>query len=525
MSEAAAPGAPSVPQRTSVYAWVVLAMLAFIYIFNFLDRQLMSVLIESIKKDPAFATTLPDGTTVGLTDAQMGWMTGFWFALVYTVLGVIVGFLADRTSRRNILYVGATLWSGFTALCGLSTNYMTLLLARVGVGVGEAAGAPPSYSIISDYFPAEKRGLALALFSMGVPLGQAAAIAFGAQIDKAYGWRTAFIAIGVAGVIAALIMLFVVREPKRGAMDSAKLAAMANERSSFGETFWQFISRPALLWTAMGCGLSSFVGYAALGWNASFLLRTLGMTMDELSLWYALVIGVGIGIGTIASGFIVDIMAKRSRVWYALVPLIAMTAATPFWYVYTQAVDWPTGLGLLILPLLLNIFYLAPALAVVNNSVKPSQRTMSSAILLMILNFIGLGGGPTLVGILSTNFSADKVAAGMDKALAGAEGLRDALLWMTPFFAVAVFFMVLQYLALRREVQADGPVSDGGFATGVLLLLVGVAGLGARYYFGGVTGMTSTDVVPLLQMIMLVVATVLGLFLLLGAGGRKKAAA
>ena len=169
MSEAAAPGAPSVPQRTSVYAWVVLAMLAFIYIFNFLDRQLMSVLIESIKKDPAFATTLPDGTTVGLTDAQMGWMTGFWFALVYTVLGVIVGFLADRTSRRNILYVGATLWSGFTALCGLSTNYMTLLLARVGVGVGEAAGAPPSYSIISDYFPAEKRGLALALFSMGVP--------------------------------------------------------------------------------------------------------------------------------------------------------------------------------------------------------------------------------------------------------------------------------------------------------------------------------------------------------------------
>jgi len=202
-----------------------------------------------------------------------------------------------------------------------------------------------------------------------------------------------------------------------------------------------------------------------------------------------------------------------------------MTAATPFWYLYTQAVDWPTGLGLLILPLLLNIFYLAPALALVNNSVKPSQRTMSSAILLMVLNFIGLGGGPTLVGILSTNFSADKVAAGMDKALAGAEGLRDALLWMTPFFAVAVFFMVLQYLALRREVQADGPVSDGGFATGVLLLLVGVAGLGARYYFGGVTGMTSTDVVPLLQMIMLVVATVLGLFLLLGAGGRKKAAA
>ena len=510
---AAPPGA----QRTTPYAWVVLAMLAFIYIFNFLDRQLMSVLIESIKHDPAFP--------VPLTDEQMGWMTGFWFALVYTVLGVIVGFLADRTSRRNILFVGATLWSGFTALCGMATNYPMMLVARVGVGVGEAAGAPPSYSIISDYFPAEKRGLALALFSMGVPLGQAAAIAFGAQVDKAYGWRTAFIAIGVAGVIAALLMLFVVREPKRGAMDPAKLAATAHERSSFSATFWQFISRPVLLWTAMGCGLSAFVGYAALGWNASFLLRTLQMTRDELSLWYALVIGVGIGIGTLSSGFIVDVMAKRSRVWYALTPLIAMVAATPFWYLYTQAQNWPTALGLLILPLLFNIFYLAPGIALVNNSVKPSQRTMSSAILLMVLNFVGLGGGPTLVGILSTAFSSQKAAAGMDAAVAGAEGLRDAMLWMTPFLGVAVFFLALQAFAIKREESAGGPVSDGGFAVGVLLLLVGVIGLGARYYFGGVTGMTSTELMPLLQMALLVLSTVLGVVLFAGANRRKSSAA
>ena len=517
--------APSGAQRTSPYAWVVLAMLAMIYIFNFLDRQLMSVLIESIKNDPAFLKQLPDGRTEGLTDEQMGWMTGFWFALVYTVLGVIVGFLADRTSRRNILFVGATLWSGFTALCGLSHNYLTLLLSRVGVGIGEAAGAPPSYSIISDYFPAEKRGLALALFSMGVPLGQAAAIAFGAQVDKVYGWRMAFIVIGVAGVIAALLMLFVVREPKRGAMDPAKLAATAHEKSSFGATFWHFISRPALLWTAMGCGVSAFVGYAALGWNASFLMRTLHMSRDELSLWYALVIGVGIGIGTLGSGFIVDIMAKRSRVWYALTPLIAMVAAAPFWYLYTQAQDWPMALGLLVLPLLFNIFYLAPGIALVNNSVKPSQRTMSSAILLMVLNFIGLGGGPTLVGILSTSFANQKVAAGMEAAVAGAEGLRDALLWMTPFLGVAVFFIALQALAIKREETVGGPVSDGGFAAGVLLLLVGVAGLGARYYLGGAAGMTSTDFMPLLQIAMLVVSTALGLVLLAGAGRRKKAAA
>lgn len=511
MTESAA--APPGAQRTTAYAWVVLAMLAFIYIFNFLDRQLMSVLIESIKKETQF------------TDEQMGWMTGFWFALVYTVLGVIVGFLADRTSRRNILFVGASLWSAFTALCGVAQNYPTMLAARVGVGVGEAAGAPPSYSIISDYFPAEKRGLALALFSMGVPLGQALAIAFGAQIDKFFGWRTAFIAIGVAGLIAALLMLVVVREPKRGAMDPAYATPSAQERSGFGATFWQFISRPALLWAAMGCGLSAFVGYAALGWNAPFLIRVLKMTPDELSLWYALVIGGGIGIGTIASGMIVDLMAKRSRVWYALVPLFAMAVAGPFWYFYTLAQDWKTALILLILPLLLNIFYLAPALALVNNSVKASQRTMSSAILLMILNFIGLGGGPTLVGVLSTGFANSKIASGVDKVLAAQEGLRESLLWVTPFFGVAVFFIGLQALAILREQKASGPVSDRGLSAGFLLLICGALGLGARYYFGGVAGMMSTEVIPLIQMIMLLLATVLGLILLAGSlFGRKTAA-
>ncbi|HOY76734.1 MAG TPA: MFS transporter [Hyphomonadaceae bacterium] len=510
---AAPPGA----QRTKPYAWVVLAMLAMIYIFNFLDRQLMSVLIESIKHDPAFPEPL--------TDEQMGWMTGFWFALVYTVLGVIVGFLADRTSRRNILFVGATLWSGFTALCGMATSYPMMLVARVGVGVGEAAGAPPSYSIISDYFPAEKRGLALALFSMGVPLGQAAAIAFGAQIDKMFGWRVAFIGIGVAGVIAAILMLLVVREPKRGAMDPSKLAATANEKSSFGATFWQFISRPALLWTAMGCGLSAFVGYAALGWNASFLLRTLHMTRDELSLWYAIVIGVGIGIGTIASGAIVDIMSKRSRVWYALTPLIAMAAAMPFWYLFTQATDWPMGLALLFLPLLLNIFYLAPALALVSNSVKPSQRTMSSAILLMVLNFVGLGGGPTLVGILSTTFAKQKVAAGMEAAVAGAEGLREAMFWMTPFFFVACAFLALQAMAIHREVKEGRSISDGGLRVGIVLLFVGVAGLAARYILTGPEGMVSGEFMGLLQLVMLLVSTALGGWLIVGAGKRKPAAA
>jgi predicted MFS family arabinose efflux permease len=468
-------GAPAIAHRTATYSWVVLAMLAFIYIFNFLDRQLMSTLIESIKKD------------TGFTDKQMGFMTGFNFALFYTVFGVIVGFLADRTSRRNILFAGAFLWSGFTALCGMAQTYPVMLAARAGVGVGEAAGAPPSYSIISDYFPPEKRGLALALFSLGVPLGQAFAVAFGAQIDIIWGWRYAFIGIGIAGVVASIMLLLIVREPKRGAMDHSatvtreQAEANASVKEGFLSTVWQFVSRPMLLWTALGCGFTAFVGYASLVWNAPFFLRVLGMTREELSIWYALAIGLGIGLGTWASGALTDMLVKRSKAWFALMPAIAMALAAPFWYFYTQQSEWGMAVIILSVPLFLTIMYLAPALALVQNSVKPSQRTMSGAILLMILNGIGLGGGPTLVGTLSTQFTTDKVAGGMEAAAASAAGLRDALVWMTPFYAVAVAFLLMEMMAINREVKAGGPVRDGGFRAGLVLAVVGIAGLYFRF--------------------------------------------
>lgn len=533
MSTGTAAGAAPSAHRTTPYAWVVLAMLAFIYIFNFLDRQLMSTLIESIKKD------------TGFTDKQMGFMTGFNFALFYTVFGVIVGFLADRTSRRNILFAGAFLWSGFTALCGMAQSYPVMLAARAGVGIGEAAGAPPSYSIISDYFPPEKRGLALALFSLGVPLGQAAAVAFGAQIDIIWGWRAAFIGIGIAGVVASIMLLLIVREPKRGAMDHSatvsreQAEANASVKEGFLATISAFVTRPMLLWTALGCGFCAFVGYASLVWNAPYFLRVLGMTREELSLWYALAIGLGIGLGTWFSGAIVDILVKRSKAWYALLPAICMAAAAPFWYFYTKASEWQAAILILSVPLFLTIAYLAPALALVQNSVKPSQRTMSGAILLMILNMIGLGGGPTLVGTLSTNFTQAKIAGGMEAGPAGAAGLQEALLWMTPFYAVAVFFLVLEMMAINREVKAGGPVLDGGFRAGLVLAVVGLAGLYVRFQdlgfpnavvdlsrigqFGGAPLVdqidTSFDVFISLS---LTVFTVWGLYLLITSLMRKR---
>ncbi len=478
----AAAGAPAVAHRTAPYAWVVLFVLMFIYIFNFLDRQLMSILIEPIKAE------------MGFTDSQMGLMTGFYFALFYTGFGVIVGFLADRTSRKFILGCGAILWSAFTALCGMAQNYPTMLAARVGVGVGEAAGAPPSYSIISDYFPPERRGLALALFSLGVPFGQALGAGFGAALHETVGWRNAFIGIGAAGVVAAVIMLVVVREPKRGAMDhnstvsKAQAEANAAQKVGFTKTFWDFMSRPALLWTALGCGLCSFVGYAALGWNVSFLIRVKGINYTEVALFYALMLAVAMGLGTWVSGAVVDWLAKRSKVWYALLPATAMGLAIPFWLAYVWAPSWQLSIAILAVPTFLTIMYLPPALALVQNSVNPSQRTMSGALLLMVLNIIGLGGGPTMVGMLSDLFSQQATAGGLEAAAASAQGLQTALYWVTPFYFVAVGFILLQASAVARELKAGGAVGDGGFRFGLVLALVGLTGLYLRFQSVGLPG-------------------------------------
>ncbi|MBI1340355.1 MFS transporter [bacterium] len=422
-------------QRASPYAWLVLAVLLFIYIFNFLDRQLMSILQEPIKEE------------LGLTDGQLGLMTGLYFALVYTVLGVVVGFLADRTSRRNILFAGAFLWSLFTVFCGLAKTYPTMVAARMGVGVGEAAGAPPSYSIISDYFPPRMRGTALAIFSLGVPFGMALGAAFGAKIHEIWGWRMAFIGIGAAGIAASFLLLFIVREPKRGAMDPPEKALQAQEKSGFVETTRDFFANPVLLLTALGCGAAAFVGYALLNWNVSFLIRVKGITYGDIATYYALMLAVSIGGGTIVAGVLVDWLVKRSKVWYAMLPAIAFTLSIPFHLAYVWAPTWEMSLLLAAGPSFLNICYLAPALAVVQNTVKPSQRTMAGALLLLVNNLIGLGLGPAYVGWLSDGFAA---------GLGPVEGLRMAMYWVTPAYAVTVAFLLAEAWALKRQERQAG---------------------------------------------------------------------
>jgi predicted MFS family arabinose efflux permease len=372
------------------YRYMVVGLLAVVYTFNFMDRQILSTLAEPIRKD------------LNLSDTALGALGGLTFALFYTTFGIPVAWLSDRFKRVWIMAAACGLWSVFTAGCGLATNFTQLAISRMMVGIGEAGGSPPSYSLISDYFPAKERGAGLAIYSLGVPLGSMLGVALGAGVAAAHGWRVAFFVVGLPGVLLALIMLLVVREPKRGGLDEITLGADAHAPAPPAyRVIGEFFSNRTLLCTAVACGLSAFVGYGMLNFNAPLLMRVKGMTLKEVSLYYSLVIGVTGAVGTFASGWMADKLSQVDRRWYSWIPAIAFTLTIPALAGLIWAPTWPIALMFLAIPALLNNMYLAPALAVVQNAVPPGQRTMAGAILLFVLNLIGLGGGPLFLGRVS----------------------------------------------------------------------------------------------------------------------------
>jgi len=421
---------PGAQSRASVYSYFIVCVLAVVYTFNFLDRQLMSILQESIRAD------------LHLTDTQLGMVTGLAFAVVYTVLGIPIAWLADRTHRVRIIATACAVWSLFSAACGLAVSFPTLALARLGVGLGEAGGSPPSYSVIADYFPPQRRGVGLAIYSLGVPLGSMVGSAAGAWIDKAYGWRVAFFAVGAPGVLLALLVLILVREPPRGRFD-AKAAGQADHAASLPllETIGLFFTNRTLTLTALSSGLSAFCGYAMLNWTPSFLIRIRHMERGEIAIYFSLLVGITGVIGTFGSGWLVDRFARLNRRAYALVPMAAFMVSLPFFMLFVSAPTWPLALCFLAAPALLNNMYLAPALTVIQNAVPPAQRGTSSAILLFVLNLIGLGGGPVFVGWMSD----------LLKHAYGILSLQMALYALAPFYVLTI----LAHFAASRSIQRD----------------------------------------------------------------------
>jgi len=385
----AAPGADA-GQYTTSYRNYVLAVLFLAYVVNVMDRAVLGVLIQSIKHE------------FGATDAQLGLLGGLAFALFYSTVGIPIAFWADRASRRNILALAVGLWSIMTALCGAAVSFTTLVLARIGTAIGEAGGSPPSHSLISDYFPLSRRATALSIYALGIPIGAMIGSLAGGWLNEFYGWRMAFIIVGLPGVLVALLVRFTVREPPRGRADNvgAHVATAAPpgvlEVASY---LWQRVSFRHLTFAA---ALHSFVWYGGSTWNAAFLIRSHGMNSGEAGTWLAGFALIGT-IGTFLGGWLSDKLSARTgdRRWYLWVPGYATLIMVPFQFTsYLAPSLWAAIPSFAVMIILASIFF-GPSFAMTQALATLRMRAVAASILLFIQTIIGLGLGPYFVGVIS----------------------------------------------------------------------------------------------------------------------------
>jgi len=417
-------------------AGLVLGMLCFVYVLNFLDRQLISILAKPVQD------------ALHISDSQLGRLTGLYFALFYCFIAIPVGWLADRTHRVNVLAAACALWSAATAACGMAGNYGQLVVARMAVGVGEAGGVPPSYAIISDYFPRERRGTAMAIFNLGPPLGSALGVAFGASLAAAFNWRVPFYVIGGIGVITAVAVYLLIVEPRRGSRDAPGVADHgAVPASSFVATILRFFANPVLALASVASGGANFITYGISNFATLLLMREKGMTLGEVAIWYALVVAIAMSAGIYASGRLIDRFTTRSRAAYGYIPALSLVVAVPFFIGFVWSPHWQWALVFLTVPMFLNSFFLPATVAFVQDEVSPDKRVISGALLLLVMNFIGLGLGPTYVGMASDFFHAAW----------GAHSLQAALYALTPMYLIAaLLFVWLARLIVRTERSSTG---------------------------------------------------------------------
>ena len=397
---------------TRVMLWVLLV----VYIFNFLDRQIVNILAEPIRKD------------LDLSDTQIGLMTGLAFALFYTFLGLPIARVADRpTTNRGWLIAGAlAVWSGMTALCGLAQNFAQLLLARIGVGVGEAGCTPAAHSLIADRVPANKRASAMAFYALGIPAGSLLGMVIGGYLADEIGWRTAFLLVGAPGVLLALVVVALIRDPprpSRAAAEGGALGLLATLKVLTG-------SRTFVLVLAAGSACS-FLSYGKTTWSTIFFQRSHGMSPGEVGFWFGLWGGIAGMIGTFMGGWLADRFGATDRRHVVTAPAIGMALAVPVAFAAYQATDWRVSLALIMVPNVLNSLYYGPVFSSVQGLVAPHQRAVASAMLLFCQNLLGLGLGPLFFGMISDFLKPEFGEESVRYVLYGAAfmGLIPALLF------------------------------------------------------------------------------------------------
>ena len=388
------------------YKRTVLGLLVLAYTLNFIDRTIISTIGQAIKVD------------LRLSDAELGILGGLAFALLYTTLGVPIARLAERWSRVNIISIAIVIWSAFTALCGIAQTFTQLLLYRAGVGVGEAGLSPAAHSLISDYFEAGRRASALAVYAFGIPVGGMIGAIAGGWIAQTFGWRWAFVLVGLPGVFVALAIKAYVKDPPRDYADRmvnpALPAPPPAPAFSLAEEFRELFAVAKTLfgkWPVfhfmMGITLTSFADYGISAFSAPYFMRQFGLDLATVGLVGGLVGGISTGAGTLIGGYLTDWLSRRTLTAYALVPAIGLFVAAPTYMVAYMQNDWHYAAAFLFIPGIFHYTYLGPTFGVIQNVTELRRRATTTALLFFFLNLIALGGGPPFVGWLIdqlTNF-------------------------------------------------------------------------------------------------------------------------
>jgi len=419
------PGSAQTPSLA--YRSYVLVVLVIVYTFNFIDRQIVGILAVPIKAE------------LHLSDSQLGLMGGLAFALFYTFLGIPVARLADRVNRTTIMTAALALWSLMTAVCGLTRSFAQLFLARVGVGVGEAGGVTPAYSLICDYFPPGERARALSAYSFGIPIGSAVGIVLGGFITSIMSWRMAFFIVGLAGLLITPLLRFTIREPQRGALDSATPLAPPLPQTTLPQVMALLARKPSFWGLSLGAACASMMGYGLFFWAPSFLVRSFHLSLLHASLCYGSLVLIGGLFGIWFSGVLADRYGGARRGMYAFIPAMAFAATVPFYLAGVLSTTLWISLVVLLVPTALGLAWLGPVLAAVQHLVPGNMRATASALFLFINNLIGIGLGTTLIGIVSDAM----------RLRFGAESLRYAILTGTGFYliAAALLFFAGRHLA------------------------------------------------------------------------------
>lgn len=436
------PSPPIPPTVSPAYRRYALTVLLIIYILNFLDRQIVSILAEPIKNE------------LHLADWQLGVMTGLAFALFYTVLGIPIARLAETGDRPRIIAVAAGLWSVFTIACGHAQNFVQLVICRIGVGIGEAGCTPPAHSLITDYTPKEKRASALAFYSLGIPLGGLLGLALGGLIADAWGWRTAFLVAGAPGVLMAIVAWTTLREPRRQMHHD--LAALKAARPDFKTAMAEIRGKRTFWRIAFAAAIKAFIGYGAAAFLAPFFFRNHGEELTVIAGGFGLgltgFLGVALGIvlgltgalGTWMGGQLADKYGAKDLRAYVAIPAVSTFLGIPFYIAGLLTDSAVFALIMFAFPPVLNTLWYGPGFAAVQGLVRPQTRATASAVLLFIINLLGLGLGPLGVGAVSDLLSGPM-------GLGSAEGVRWSLMIFILFGALASALFWMARKTIREE--------------------------------------------------------------------------